>query len=242
MTVEELEAQVKTLQNQVETLTKELTLLRDIEEIKKLQRIYGFYLEHWMYQEIVDLFADSPDAAFDSFPGSKYIGKKGVARYFTHYREPHPEFLHQLMQVQPVIDVAPDGKTAKGRWFGYGPLCIPSGKGMRESLHSGTYENEYIKEDGKWKFLKIRWKLNYITTPGEGIVKKERIEAAPPVFEINAPEPDTPRKELDARYPSGYIFPFHYKHPITGKESSEGERNASVKGVKGYEKGYEIPS
>ena len=133
MSVEELEKQVEILQSQVETLTNELTRLKDIEEIKKLQRIYGFYLEHWMYQEIVDLFADSPDAAFDSFPGSKYIGKEGVLRYFTHYKEFHPEFLHQLLQVQPVIDVAPDGKTAKGRWFGYGPLCIPSGEGMRES-------------------------------------------------------------------------------------------------------------
>jgi len=238
MNIEELETQVKSLQDQVETLTNQLNRLQDIDEIKKLQRIYGFYLEHWMFQEIVDLFADSPDAAFDSFPGSTYHGKEGVVRYFGHYREPHPEFLHQLLQVQPVIDVAPDGKTAKGRWFGYGPLCIPSGEGVRESLHSGTYENEYIKVDGKWKILKLRWKLNYITMPGEGIVKPERIAAAPPVFEINAPKPDTPRKDLDARYPSGYIFPFHYKHPITGKDSSEGERNASVKGVKGFENSY----
>jgi hypothetical protein len=240
MNVEELENQVKTLQKQVKTLTNQLRTLQDIEEIKTLQRAYGYYLEHWMFQEIIDCFADSPDAAFDSFPGSTYLGKEGVIRYFGHFKEPHPEFLHQLMQVQPVIDVAPDGKTAKGRWYGYGPLAIPSGKGVRESIHSGTYENEYVKEGGKWKILKLRWKINYTTTPGEGFVKPERAAVAEPMSFSNMPKPDTPRKDLDARYPSGYIFPFHYKHPVTGKETTEGTRNASVKGVKGYEKGYGI--
>jgi hypothetical protein len=233
MKAAEMEAEIKALKKQVQ-------LLQDIEEIKSLQRMYGYYLEHWMSQEIVDLFADSPDACFDSFPGSKYLGKEGVVRYFKgHFKEPHPEFLHQLMQVQPVIDVAPDGQSAKGRWYGYGPLAIPSGKGILESIHSGTYENEYVKENGKWKILKLRWKINYTTNPGEGFVKPERIAAADPINFDKMPKPDTPRKELDARYPSGYIFPFHYMHPVTGKETSEGKRNASVKGVKGYEKGYE---
>jgi hypothetical protein len=234
MKVEQLEAEIKELK-------KQIRLLQDIEEIKTLQRKYGYYLEHWMSQEIVDLFADSPDACFDSFPGSKYLGKEGVVRYFFgHFTEPNPEFLHQLMQVQPVIDVSPDGKTAKGRWYGYGPLAIPSGKGVLESIHSGTYENEYVKENGKWKILKLRWKINYTTNPGEGFVKPDRIAAADPINFSKMPKPDTPRKELEARYPSGYIFPFHYKHPITGKETSEGKRNTTVKGVKGYENTYDI--
>jgi hypothetical protein len=233
--LEELEAEIKSLKDQVRTL-------KDIEEIKTLQRAYGYYLEHWMFQEIIDCFADSPEAAFDSFPGSTYLGKEGVVRYFGHFKDPQPEFLHQLMQLQPVIEVDADGKRAKGRWYGYGPLAIPTDKGMTESIHSGTYENEYIKQDGKWKILKLRWKINYTTTPGGGFVSQERLAPpAPPDFS-RMPKPDTQRKEVDARYPSGYIFPFHYKHPVTGKESTEGERNASVKGVKGYEKAYEIPA
>ena len=56
MNSEEMEARIETLESQVRTLQ---TLL-DIEEIKKLQRAYGYYLEHWMAKEIVDLFADDP--------------------------------------------------------------------------------------------------------------------------------------------------------------------------------------
>ena len=239
MNAEELEAQIKTLRNQVDSLTQQLQKLQDIEEIKTLQRKYGYYLEHWMFQEIIDCVADSPEAAFDDFPGSTFKGTEGVMRFFSLYKEPHREFLHQLMQLQPVIDISPDGKSAKGRWYGYGPLAIPSGNGVIESLHSGTYENEYVKEDGKWKILKLRWKLNYMTYPGESIVAPERVRAASPLSFENSPKPDTPRKELEASYPSGYIFPFHYPHPVTGKETTEGIRNASVKGVKGYEKTYE---
>ena len=43
---------------------------------------------------------------------------------------------------------------------------------------------------------------------------------------------DLPARGIDYAYPSGYILPFHFKHPITGKETSEGERNKRVKGVK----------
>jgi hypothetical protein len=43
------------------------------------------------------------------------------------------------------------------------------------------------------------------------------------------PTPDIPPDKKDLRYVSGYIFPHHFKHPVTGKETSEGERNAKLK-------------
>lgn len=55
----------------------ELTGLRDIEAIKKLQRAYGYYVERMMYQEIVDYFTDIPDVILDWLEG-KFLGKEGV--------------------------------------------------------------------------------------------------------------------------------------------------------------------
>ena len=221
-----LETRVETLEDQV----RKLSTLLDIEQIKNLQRIYGFYLEHWMYDEIVDCFADGPDVYMDFFPGGKYLGKDGVKRYFKHFSGPNPEFLHQIMQLSPVIHVDEGGKTARGRWYGYGPLAIPVGKGVLESVHSGTYEMEYIKEDDIWKIKVFRWKLNYISYPGKGFVSPERTGAVDPDVKLTGPEPDTPRKDYECRYPSGYIFPFHYNHPVTGKKTSEEENNKALKG------------
>jgi hypothetical protein len=46
-------------------------------------------------------------------------------------------------------------------------------------------------------------------------------------------KPDTDKKasdaEFDTQYPSGYIYPFHFKHPVTGKTTSEVEYNATLK-------------
>ena len=83
----------------------------------------------------------------------------------------------------------------------------------------GIYESEYVKEDGKWKIHRITWNPIYSCYPQNGWVKPERLAdeedmkvSQPP------PRPDRPR-DVNSRYPSGHIVPFHFKHPITGKEN-----------------------
>jgi hypothetical protein len=225
--VKALEDQVKTMKNQIRTLQ---TLL-DIEEIKKLQRAYGFYLEHWMVQEIVDCFSDSPDVMADFYPLGIWKGKQGIIRYFGHHKEYDPEFLHQIMQLSPVIHVDPDGKTARGRWCGYGPIAGPQGGGVSESIHSGIYEMEYVKEDSIWKIKTLSWRVNYIVTPGKGFVKPERVAAIDPDYRFQMSKPDLVVQGSRTTYPSGYIYPFHYKHPVTGKKTSEDEINSKL-GIK----------
>jgi hypothetical protein len=95
----------------------------------------------------------------------------------------------------------------------------------------GIYGGEYVKEDGKWKFKKLRFDQVYSATPVEGWVKPDRLIAVSPKASFPRLEADIPRT-VSSRYPSGYIFPFHYKHPVTGKETSEKKRNASLKSVK----------
>jgi hypothetical protein len=223
MNAGEMEARIKVLENQLRTV-------QDILEIERLQRIYGFYLEHWMASEIIDLFSDGPDVALE-WPEGKYIGKEGVKRYFSHMEQNDPEFLHQLMQLSPVIDVAADGKTALGRWYSYGGVSVPRGGGVGQTYISGTYENEYVREEGKWKIKRIRWHLNFSAKPGEGWVKPERVAAIAPNSKFDGPQPDVPDTRFENQYPSGHIFPFHFKHPVTGKKTSETKRNASMKKI-----------
>jgi hypothetical protein len=228
MKAEELETRIVELESQVKTLQ---TLL-DIEEIKKLQRAYGYYLEHWMAKEIVELFSDSPDTRLE-FPWNEgtYLGKEGVRKYYEGRFKPDAEFFHQLMQLCPIIDVNSDGKTAKGRWYGFGAVSTRRGKGVGQSFMNGIYENEYVKEGGKWKFKRFRWSSNYMAKPGEGWVAPERAAAADKNFSMNWPEPDIPPTGFNPVYPSGFIFPFHYTHPVTGKKTSEAELNQSVKNI-----------
>jgi len=67
----------------IEALEKKVAIIEDIEKIKKLQRAYGYYLEHWMAEDIIDLFVDGPDAALLIASG-KYQGKDAVKRFFRN--------------------------------------------------------------------------------------------------------------------------------------------------------------
>ncbi|MFC1820529.1 nuclear transport factor 2 family protein [Thermodesulfobacteriota bacterium] len=229
MSEEELEARIKTLENQIRAQENQLRTLQDIEEIKILQRAYGYYIEHWMSQEIIDLFSDGPDVALTLGAGT-YLGKEGVIKYFEHMDGTNPEFFHQVMQLSGIVHIDPDGKRAKGRWYGWGAVAIPKEKGVKQSFFSGIYVGEYVKEDGKWKIEKLRFDQKYNATPAEGWVKPERVIKIDQQRDLPVLEPDIPRT-FSPRYPSGYIFPFHYKHPVTGKETTEGARNSSIEGV-----------
>ena len=40
---------------------------------------------------------------------------------------------------------------------------------------------------------------------------------------------DIPMDKNDLRYVTGYIFPYHFNHPVTGKPTSEATRNERLK-------------
>jgi len=231
MMAEELEAKL-------EVMEKEIQRLKDIEAIRKLENAYGYYLINFMNQELIDCFSDSPDTTLE-WPEGTFFGMKGVRAFFGNInRDNNPEFMHQMMQISGIIDVEPDGKTARGRWWGFGAMAMPrAGDGVTQAFACGVYENEFIKEDGVWKIWKIKWVPLYSGTPAQGWVKPERLAkpGQPREGETRRPDwwqPDLPPKGIDYSYPSGYILPFHFKHPVTGKETTEAIQNASVKGVK----------
>jgi hypothetical protein len=228
----------KTLAARLDELEKEVTRLKDIEAIRKLEHAYSFYLVMWMPEEIMELFSKRDDTTLE-WPEGTFFGEDGLKRFFGNINpRQDPEFMHQMMHLSDVIDVAADGQTAQGRWWGFGAMAIPMGQaGLMQAFACGIYENEFIKEDGVWKLWKIKWVPVYSGTPAEGWVKAERV-AKPPARregELRIPEwwrSDLPAKGIPYAYPSGYILPFHFKHPVTGKPTSEGKRNARVKGVK----------
>jgi hypothetical protein len=216
----------KETEKKIKELEKKVAILEDIEGIKRLQRSYGYYIEHWMYEELIDCFADSPDTVLNISVGI-FEGKAGIKRYFSGEkdRSANPEVLHQIMQLSGVVDIAEDGKTAEGRWYGFGLASLPQGKGIIQNLTSGIYTATYIKEAGKWRILKLMWNPEIYADPTVGWVKKERRpEAGAP--RTPPPRADRPR-DIDTMYPSGYVPPFHYRHPVTGKETSPKKYRAS---------------
>ena len=220
MDIEEMEKRLRDLEEKAR-------ITQDIQEIERLQKAYGYYIERWMSEELIDLFADGPDVALHLIGRGIYQGKDRVRQFFNRGLGNDPEFIHQVMQTSGIVTVAPDGQTAKGRWNGWGVLALPTGGGVKEEFLGGMYENDYVKEDGVWKIKVARHFPTYYATPGEGIVKPERAAAIDPDYVEEIMAPDVP-DNFKPIYPSGYILPFHFKHPVTGKETSERQKNTSM--------------
>jgi hypothetical protein len=224
MTAKEMEARIKALE-------KKVGLLEDVNEVKRLQRVYSYYVMHMMRDEIADCFADDPDVTLHWLEGT-WKGKEGVNRYFgvgTDRPEPPPGFLHQVMPIAGVVDVNPDGKHAKGRWYSFGGVAVPNqatGKTM-PSIVGGLYEIEYIKENGVWKMWKVDWiiPLSIKISPDSWTMVEDLGKM---IENFKAPGADIQAVKGDPRFVSGYIFPFHYKHPVTGKPTSEKAKNAKL--------------
>ena len=208
--VKELEAEVKTLAETVAKLEARLKNTEDVEGVKKLQKAYNYYLQRWQLEEIIPLFSQSPDVTVEISDSGQHKGPEGVKKYFSHNANPPPEFLHLLMPIAGIVDVDPNGKTAKGRWYGLGLQAIPIEGKIRARITMGIWENEYVKEDGKWKFMKLFFNSIFTTPYEDGWVKTPHF--APAVKDKPAPSPNSPSKQ----YPSDYIFPYHYKNPVTG--------------------------
>jgi hypothetical protein len=206
----------------LDELEARITRLADIKDIKKLQSIYGYYQDYCEWQKMVDLFTDN-DPSVEEADRGVYRGKESVRRYFIDLlgggqnKPIRPGYLGIMFQLQGVVTVDSEGKTAKGRWYGMGmeakPIISVHEGELRQTWIHGVYENEYVKENRKWKFKKLHFNLVFRTPFEDGWLKV-------PVVGQNGPDkiikPDAPPTAY-LPYPSGYHVPFSFKHPITGK-------------------------
>jgi len=199
------------LEAKLSSMEAELTLLEDVRAIKRLQSAYGYYRSKGMGDELADLFSDSPTASVEIGGRGRYIGKESIRRFFTHESNQVKEGeLKNYVIAQGVVNVDPEGKTAKGRWR----ALIQAGTyGEDGRWIEGPYENVYVKEDGVWKFQSVHW---YQTV--DGSYDKSWTEDARPVpGPLEDLPPDAPPSDDFKAFPQPYFKPYHYRHPVTGK-------------------------
>ena len=199
----------ETLARETARLAHEVQLLEDKNAIERLQRIYGFYIDKGFWSEAASLFAD--DATIEVAGSGVFVGK---ARVLEYLRSRGPEFprdgrLFDRMQLQPIVHVAPDGRTAKGRWRLFAQEAI-----WHEfaSWGVGVYENEYVKDNGVWKIRSLRVHHTMYTPYADGWGKTALPNAGP----SDALPPDRPPTFDYAAYPAANVFAFHYENPVTG--------------------------
>jgi len=186
-----------------------LARLHSERAIENLQAIYGYYIDKGMWTEAASLF--TVNGTYEFGQRGVYQGRERVHQALTLMG---PEDLEQgqlnnYPMLQPIISVAGDNASARGRWRSDVQLAR-NGKGL---WGAGVYENEYVNENGTWKIAKLHY---YVTMWGDYDQgwSKDPLPMAGPSKDL---PPDAPPSMVYQALPKMVIFPYHYKHPVTGK-------------------------
>jgi hypothetical protein len=200
------------LESKTAELEKRAGLLEDADAVERLHTIYGYYLARNQWDDFAGMFAE--DGTIEIALRGVYRGRASVRRNLNLYgvQDQLDATLHNHMQYQPVIHVAPDGQSALMRSRAFSMMGSYGGAG---TWMGGTYENIFVKRDGVWQILKDQQMNTYFANYDIGW--KELVwRPAPGISQDNPPdEPPTTYFEM---YPRAFLPPFHYANPVTGRE------------------------
>jgi hypothetical protein len=199
------------LRAQLDAVEKQIAAVEDRASIDNLQTAYGYYLATLLWDDLANLFAE--DGTIEIAMRGIYVGKAAVRRNLNLYGQAGLDdgVLHNHMQFQQVIHVAPDGRTANLRSRA---LSMMGNFGRNATWMGGTYENEFVKIDGRWFFRKDQQVNTYFAPYETGW--KDLAQRAPPGITDSNP-PDRPPSYSFDLYPKNFLAPFHYVNPVTGK-------------------------
>ena len=186
--------------------------VKDFYELDNLQSAYGYYLDKNLWNNLADLF--SRDGSMELAQRGVYKGprvREFLVKVFGRGQEgPVANRLGNHLQLQPVIHVSEDGKTAKIR----SRMLQQMAFGPRASMGGAIYENDAVKEDGVWKLSRDHAYNTFSANYDGGWTK---------VTASNVPGPskdfpwDSPPSLVFDMFPSVYNIPFHYANPVTGR-------------------------
>jgi hypothetical protein len=122
--------------------------------VKTLQRSYAQYAQFGLWSQIGDLFAANGTFVFDGqvTKGETATGPAAIAaflrnRYGGGSEGLQPDGLSSMFIENPVVNLSPDGKSAKARW----DVMIFHGHDGKARIEGGVFENEYALDGGTWK-------------------------------------------------------------------------------------------
>ena len=200
----------ETLARRMADLAARAQRLGDEIEVTNLQHAYGYYVDRKMWDDVADLFA--ADGTMEIGLQGVYIGRASIRRGLN---ASGPAGLaegeiNDHVELQTIVTVLPDGRTARARGTDIGMTGTTGGRAL---WSQSIYENEFVKQDGVWKFKSIHVYPRFIVDAEKGWAK----DAQPAPGPSREFPPDRPPTETYEIYPRFHIAPLHFDHPVTGR-------------------------
>lgn len=195
--------------------------LRDETEVQNLQHAFGYYLDRKLWDDVADLFAAS--GSMELGARGAYLGRERIRMALETFHGAAPlkrgELFDHLL-FGTVVTIAPDGKRAAARTV---QLAQLGQTGEFAKWELGLFENQFVKEQGRWKLSAVRYFPRVSTDYDLGWA--EDAQPAPRASRGFAPD----RKPVAfASYPWLQSVAPHFAHPVTGR-AARGVPGAVVK-------------
>jgi hypothetical protein len=155
-----------------EPLEERVGRLEDLEAIKNLKHQYARYCDSgYDANGFASLFVE--DGIWDSNAFGVYRGRDEIFDFIAGLREEILWALHYM--VNPIIDIADDGLSARGTWILLEPATMGGLDGSSERdavVITANYEDEFVKVDGEWRFKKVKAHFHQVSNLDQGWVKQ----------------------------------------------------------------------
>lgn len=196
----------------MKSLQKYLQKHEDVLEIQNMMSLRAYYHAIGAQDKEFELYAKRPDITWGQNQGYR-IGYEHIrAQYVENFARQRARNLEAMSKLYPeiknspenlgvgtfithtletpIIEVAEDGKTAKGMWHTIAAI----GSAKADGTYSGSWELEkygvdFIKENGKWRFWHITVVSDFSVGMGKDLAKAERVAAAVGAEGVRASQP-----------------------------------------------------
>ena len=197
------------LEAQADVQQLNLARTHSVRALENLQAMYGYYIDKGQWQQAAALF--SRQGTYEFGQSGVYVGTASIARGLSLMGPPGLEQgqLNNYVMAQPIIHVSGDNRTAKARWRS-DVLLARAGTGR---WGGGIHENEYVNENGTWKFSKLHYYVTFWGDYEQGWAAKP-LPMDPPSTTV---PPDRPPTVVYQSLPKLQVVPYHYANPVSNK-------------------------
>jgi len=192
------------LLERIEALERRALAAEDYRDLVNLQGAYGYYVDKGLWDRAAELFSEQ--GTLEIAGRGVYVGRERVREYLRHLPAYGHGTIYNHMQLQPALHIDSEAGTAKARWR---TLMMVGWLGKEGRWGEATYENEYVRENGRWHIAKLHGIINFYCEYDEGWhrggVKLLR--------SVEGLAPDRPPSIEYEAYPEPVMAPFHYERP-----------------------------
>ena len=185
----------------IEKLEKRARGAEDYRDLCNLQAAYGYYVDKGMWDKAASLFA--ADGTLEIAGRGVYVGQERVRQYLHQLPEYRDGVIFNHIQLQPVLHIDSEADRAKGRWRTLMMVGILEKVGR---WGEATYENTYVRENGRWRIASLHGIINFYCEYDEGWHKG----GVPLLRSTEGIEPDRPQTFEYEAHPKAVVAPFHY--------------------------------